>query len=67
MAQSLDIIFADKKANSTGLQLADMVARPIGRYLIDPQQDNRAYDVLKDKFRTSPQGVIKGWGLKCYP
>ena len=67
MAQSLDIIFADKKANSTGLQLADMVARPIGRYLIDPQQDNRAYEVLKDKFRTSPQGVVKGWGLKCYP
>ena len=67
MAQSLDIIFADKKVNSTGLQLADTVARPIGRYLIDPQQTNRAYDVLKEKFRTSLQGVIKGWGLKCYP
>jgi len=67
MAESLDIIFADKKVNSTGLQLADMVARPIGSYIMDPQQNNRAYSIIETKFRKSPQGNIKGWGLKCYP
>lgn len=67
MAETLDIIFADKKVNSTGLQLADMVARPIGRYIMDPQQSNRAYSIIETKFRKSPQGNIKGWGLKCYP
>ena len=32
-----DIILADKKSNSCGLQLADLIARPIGRYVLDPQ------------------------------
>ncbi|WP_076418070.1 DUF3800 domain-containing protein [Colwellia sp. UCD-KL20] len=67
MAESLDIIFADKKVNSTGLQLADMVARPIGRHIMEPTQVNRAFEIIEKKFRRSPQGNIKGWGLKCYP
>lgn len=67
MAGTLDIILADKKVNSTGLQLADMVARPIGRYIMDSQQTNRAYNIIETKFRRSPQGNTKGWGLKCYP
>lgn len=67
MANTLDIIFADKKVNSTGLQLADMVARPIGRHIMDAKQANRAFDIIETKFRRSPQGKIKGWGLKCYP
>lgn len=51
-----------KKTNSVGLQLADLVARPIGRYVLDPSQDNRAMDILKDKFygrNTTPsKGLI---------
>jgi len=67
-----DIIFADKKANSTGLQLADLVARPIGLSVLRPEQQNRAYDVLKRKFFCSGgrENVGKGfedWGLKIYP
>lgn len=67
LSSSLDIVFADKKINSAGLQLADMVARPIGRHLLNPQQTNRAYQILKEKFRRNKQGEIEGWGLKCYP
>lgn len=67
MADTLDIVFADKKTNSAGLQLADMVARPIGRHLLDPGQENRAYEILEPKFRRDPRGRIRGWGLKCYP
>lgn len=67
LAESLDIVFADKKTNSAGLQLADMVARPIGRHLINPQQTNRAYQILLGKFRRNKDGEINGWGLKCYP
>ena len=44
-----DISFADKKTNSTGMQLADLTARPIGRHYIDPSQPNRAYDSIKAK------------------
>lgn len=67
MADSLDIVFAHKQANSAGLQLADMVARPIGRRLLDPEQSNRAWDIVREKLRHSPKGEIRGWGLKCYP
>ncbi|GAB1262171.1 DUF3800 domain-containing protein [Aurantivibrio plasticivorans] len=45
-----DIIFADKKVMSTGLQLADLVARPIGLNTLRPEQENRAFEVLKRKF-----------------
>ena len=44
-----EIILADKKANSAGLQLADMVARPIGLSVLRPNQPNRAFDILREK------------------
>ncbi len=42
-------IFADKRSNSSGLQLADLVARPIGLKALRPQQANRAYEVVQTK------------------
>lgn len=60
----LAIRFADKKTNSAGLQLADMVARPIGLSVLRPDQPNRAYDVLRKKLYG---GEKAGWGLKCFP
>ncbi len=44
------IVFADKKSNSSGLQLADLVARPIGLSVVRPGQANRAFNILKEKF-----------------
>lgn len=44
-----EIVIADKKTNSEGLQFADMVARPIGLSILKPEQPNRAYNILKDK------------------
>ena len=64
---NLDLRFMDKKHNSTGLQLADLVAHPIGRRLIKPDQPNRAYDVLEPKFRRGPAGQVRGYGLKIFP
>lgn len=45
-----NIVFADKKTNLAGLQLADLVARPAGLSYIRPGQPNQAFDVLKKKF-----------------
>ncbi len=64
---NLDIRFMDKKHNSSGLQLADLVAHPIGRHVINYTQLNRAYDVLEPKFRKGPNGKIEGFGLKIFP
>ena len=67
-----EVVFADKKTNSTGLQLADLVARPIGLSVVRPEQPNRAFEVLKRKFfrsggRRSAGDGFDGWGLKIYP
>ncbi len=67
MRDAFEFVFASKLVNSTGLQLADLIARPVGRYLLKPDQANRAVDIVLRKFRKSPQGEIRGWGLKCYP
>ena len=42
-------LLADKKANSSGLQLADLTARPIGLNFLRPEQNNRAFDIIKGK------------------
>ncbi|HEY8579628.1 MAG TPA: DUF3800 domain-containing protein [Beijerinckiaceae bacterium] len=44
-----DIVFADKKTNSSGLQLADLVARPIGMRFLRPDQPNRAFETIAPK------------------
>lgn len=62
-----EVVFADKKSNSAGLQLADLVARPVGIKMLRPEQANRAYEVIEAKFYRSGAGQIRGWGLKCFP
>ncbi|TAM64764.1 MAG: DUF3800 domain-containing protein [Rhodanobacter sp.] len=63
----LEVVFADKKTNSPGLQLADLVARPVGMSILRPDQPNRAFAILEDKFYTNGNGKYQGWGLKCFP
>jgi hypothetical protein len=62
-----ELVMIDKKANSTGLQIADLTARPIGIKTLRPDRPNRAYDIIAKKLRKSPNGVVKGWGLKIFP
>ncbi|SNB52602.1 Protein of unknown function [Arboricoccus pini] len=42
-------LFIQKAANSTGLQLTDLVARPIGAHYLRPSQPNRAYEIVSQK------------------
>lgn len=64
---TMDIVFADKKANSGGLQLADLIARPIGLRQLRPDQDNRAFNIIAEKFHRNHAGKYDGVGLKCLP
>lgn len=63
----LEVVFADKKSNSSGLQLADLIARPVGIKQLRPDQPNRAYEIIERKFYCNGAGRIEGWGLKCFP
>lgn len=52
------IMFCDKRSNSSGMQLADLIARPIGLKHLRPAQANRAYDIIAGKI---------GWWIKTFP
>ena len=61
-------IFAPKHVNSNGLQLADLTARPIGLYVFKPNQKNRTYSILEEKFWKGNCGATMiGNGLKIFP
>ena len=67
-----DVVFADKKTNLAGLQLADLVARPVGLNYIRPTQANQAFDILKKKFycdggRANVGSGYENVGLMIYP
>jgi len=67
-----EIIFSDKQVMSSGLQLADLVARPIGLSYLRPEQANRSFEVLKEKFycdggRDNVGKNYEGLGLMIYP
>ena len=56
--------FYDKKQDIIGLQIADLIAYPTARYLIDPERANPSFDIFCDKF------YIKNgqrYGLKIFP
>jgi hypothetical protein len=67
MHEALDFLSVSKQTNSPGLQIADMVARPIGIHILNPEQPNRAWESIYKKLRKSPSGKSAGWGLKVYP
>jgi hypothetical protein len=67
-----EVVFADKKTNLAGLQLADLVARPVGLNYIRPSQPNQAFELMKRKFycdggRESVGSGYEGVGLMIYP
>jgi hypothetical protein len=62
-----ELMIADKKTNSEGMQLADLTARPIGLSVLRPDQKNRALAVLEDKFCRGETGRKDGVGLKIFP
>jgi Protein of unknown function (DUF3800) len=61
------ICFAGKEENITGLQVADLIAYPIARYVETRNDDRKDWACIKHLFRKSPSGKIDGWGLKVFP
>ena len=63
-AYGLDIELRSKTDDINGLQLADLIAYPIARYVLDPKRANPAFDVLEVKFYSKGS---KRYGLKVFP
>ena len=64
---AFEMVIADKKTNSEGLQLADLTARPIGLSVLRPEQAKRAAQVLEGKFYRGKTSSKLGVGLKVFP
>ena len=61
---ALKISFKNKRENINGLQLADLVAYPLARHVIEPRRANPAYDLVEQKIY-SKRG--NRYGLKIFP
>lgn len=61
---NLSIHFRDKKENINGLQLADLIAYPLARYVIEPDRVNPSYEVFKHKIYGKSG---RRYGLKIFP
>ncbi len=58
------IMFKSKADNLAGLQIADLLAYPIARYVIDGERANPAFDLIENKIYTNNG---KRYGLKIFP
>jgi len=56
----------NKKDNIAGLQLADLVVSPIGRFVLG-KQEHEDFKIIESKFRRDAKGNYKGAGLVILP
>jgi ribosomal protein S15P/S13E len=61
---NFEITFRDKRANINGLQLADLAAYPIARYISDRERANPAFEIIQPKIYRKGE---KLYGLKEFP
>ena len=60
------LALCDKKDNIAGLQLADLVVSPVGRYVLGkPIKED--WDIVERKFRRSPGGRVENYGMVILP
>lgn len=59
--------FAPKAANLAGLQVADLAAYPISKYVEDANTTRPDWAIVKPLIRTSWFGKMEGYGLKVFP
>lgn len=64
---NLKLRMASKLTNCAGLQIADLIARPIGLNIMRPEQANRGFEIVAKKLRTDKSGNYKNYGLKVLP
>lgn len=55
---------ASKLSNCAGLQIADLIARPIGLNAMRPNQRNRGFEIIKKKLATDSKSNCYDYGLQ---
>lgn len=67
-AKILDLSFNQKIQNIIGMQVADLVAYPIGKWVLDDSKENIAFKIVQAKFHRKPSDKnFLNYGLKIFP
>ena len=62
-----EIEFETKEARLIGLEIADLVAYPIARHVIERPQPNLPFDAVENHFLKGSDGSSDRWGLTVVP
>jgi len=62
----IDLSFNQKIQNIAGHQIADLVAYPIGKWVLDKEKENKAFAIIEPKFHRK-NGAYLNYGLKIFP
>ena len=65
--ENVALEFATKKDGYEGMEIADLVANPIARHVLDLPEALIPFSVIESKFRRNYRGQSDGWGLKVFP
>ena len=65
--ENVALEFATKKDGHAGMEIADLVANPIARHVLDLPEALIPFGVIESKFRRNYRGQADGWGLKIFP
>ena len=62
----VDLSFNQKSQNVAGHQIADLVAYPIGRWVLDKAKANKPFEIVEQKLHRK-NGAYLNFGLKIFP
>lgn len=63
-----DLSFNQKVQNIIGMQIADLTAYPIGKWVLDNTRENKAFVVVEKKLHRKPgTNLYLNYGLKIFP
>jgi len=59
--------FFNKRDNDVGLQISDLCAYPMARYLLNTKEPNASFEIIQDKIYSNNSKRFRGSGLKMFP
>jgi Protein of unknown function (DUF3800) len=62
----IDLVFRSKSLNENGNQIADLIAYPIAKSIIDGSKNN-LYNAFESRFYYKSDNTYDGYGLKIFP
>jgi len=63
-----DLSFSQKMQNIAGMQIADLVAYPLGKWVLNSGAENKAFAIVQKKLHRRPNSKdFLNYGLKIFP